>query len=265
VYETAETDETVERIRSASGIEIDDPSEQLQAELTAEDPDRQQGEPVSGILGIREPTYRTSRESEMSREERLPPLDKGDRIRPVGVKYDILDASNIRLWKKKIEGLLKLQKCWKVVENTRKMRLEGKTELLHRAMQDEDYIDHDLLAVTYLTAYISEGDATAVKNLEISGDIWIYLMEKYEAVNPRRKVNLLMQLFTWKMDPKMKISEAIQDLERLHEEVKDVWEKEYLGQDALMVLFLCGLPPEYEAYADGLRSIGETKRAVILS
>jgi hypothetical protein len=39
VYETAETDKTVKRIRSASGIEIDDPSEQLQAELTAEDPD----------------------------------------------------------------------------------------------------------------------------------------------------------------------------------------------------------------------------------
>jgi hypothetical protein len=90
-------------------------------------------------------------------------------------------------------------------------------------------------------------------------------MEKYEAVNPRRKVNLLIQLFTWKMDPKMKISDAIQDFERLNEEVKDTWGKNYLDQDALMVLFLCGLPSEYEAYADGLRSIGETKRAVILS
>lgn len=251
--ETAETDKTVERtvperIQSANSIEIDDPSKQLQ------------GEPVYRILSIEELTSGMSRQS-----ERLPPLDKGDRIKPVGVKYDVLDASNIRLWKKKIEGLLRLQKCWKVVENTRKMRIDGKTELLHQAMQDEDYIDHNLLAVTYLTAYISEEDANAVKNLEISGDIWIYLMEKYEAVNPRRKVNLLMRLFTWKMDPKMKIREAIQDLEKLHEEVKDVWEKEYLDQDALMVLFLCGLPPEYEAYADGLRSIGDTKRAVILS
>lgn len=90
-------------------------------------------------------------------------------------------------------------------------------------------------------------------------------MEKYEAVNPRRKVNLLIQLFTWKMDPKMKINEAIQDLEKLNEEVNDVWGKRYLDQDALIVLFLCGLPSEYETYADGLRYIGETKRAVILS
>jgi hypothetical protein len=66
-----------------------------------------------------------------------------------------------------------------------------------------------LLATTYLTAYISEADAMAVKNAKTSGDIWIYLMEKYEAVNPRRKINLLIQLFAWKMDPKMKVSEAI--------------------------------------------------------
>jgi hypothetical protein len=109
----------------------------------------------------------------MPEQEPLPPLDKGDRIKPVGVKYDTLDASNIRLWKKKIEGLLKLQKCWKVIENTKRMRLEGKTELLARAMQNDDYQEHNLLATTYLTAYISEGDATAVKGLEISGDIWI--------------------------------------------------------------------------------------------
>jgi hypothetical protein len=90
-------------------------------------------------------------------------------------------------------------------------------------------------------------------------------MEKYEVVNPRRKINLLMQLFAWKMDPKMKVSEAIQDLERLHEEVKDTWGKEYLDEGALMVLFMSGLPSEYQVYAEGLRSIGETKRSVILS
>jgi hypothetical protein len=38
-------------------------------------------------------------------------------------------------------------------------------------------------------------------------------MEKYKAVNPRRKINLLMQLFAWKMDPKIKVSNTIQDLE----------------------------------------------------
>jgi hypothetical protein len=32
----------------------------------------------------------------------------------------------------------------------------------------------------------------AVKNAETSGDIWTYLMEKYKAVNPRRKINLLI-------------------------------------------------------------------------
>jgi hypothetical protein len=90
-------------------------------------------------------------------------------------------------------------------------------------------------------------------------------MEKYEAVNPRRKINLLMQLFAWKMDPKMKVSDTIQDLERLHEEVKDTWGKEYLDEGALMVLFMSGLPPEYQVYTEGLRLIRETKRSVILS
>jgi hypothetical protein len=61
------------------------------------------------------------------------------------------------------------------------------------------------------------------------------------------------------MDAKMKVNEAIQDLERLYEEVKDTWGKEYLNKGALMVLFMSGLPPEYQVYAEGLRSIRETK------
>jgi hypothetical protein len=51
----------------------------------------------------------------------------------------------------------------------------------------------------------------------------------------------------------------------LHEEVKDTWGKEYLNKGALMVLFISGLPPEYQVYAEGLRSIRETKQSVILS
>jgi hypothetical protein len=79
-----------------------------------------------------------------------------------------------------------------VVKNIKVIRLEGKTDLLSLAMEDEQYIKQNLLATTYLIAYISEADAMAVKNAKTSGDIWIYLMEKYEAVNPRRKINLLM-------------------------------------------------------------------------
>jgi hypothetical protein len=100
-----------------------------------------------------------------------------------------------------------------VVKNTKAIRLEGKIDLLSLTMEDKQYIKQNLLAITYLIAYISKADAMAVKNAETSRDIWIYLMEKYKAVNPRRKINLLIQLFTWKMDAKMKVSEAIQDLE----------------------------------------------------
>jgi hypothetical protein len=116
-----------------------------------------------------------------------------------------------------------------------------------------------LLVITYLIAYISKADTMAVKNAKTSGDIWIYLMEKYKAVNPRRKINLLIQLFAWKIDPKIKVSKAIQDLERLHKEVKDTWGKEYLDKGALIVLFISRLPPEYQVYIEGLRLIKETK------
>jgi hypothetical protein len=79
-----------------------------------------------------------------------------------------------------------------VVKNIKAIRLKGKINLLALAMEDEQYIKQNLLATMYLTAYISEADAMAVKNAETSGDIWTYLMEKYEVVNPRRKINLLM-------------------------------------------------------------------------
>jgi hypothetical protein len=61
------------------------------------------------------------------------------------------------------------------------------------------------------------------------------------------------------MDPKIKVSKAIQDLEQLHKEVKDTWGKEYLNKGALMVLFITRLPLEYQVYAEGPRLIGETK------
>jgi hypothetical protein len=108
-----------------------------------------------------------------------------------------------------------------VVKNIKVIRLEGKIDLLDLAMENEQYIKQNLLVITYLTAYISKADAIVVKNAKTSRDIWIYLIVKYKAVNPRRKINLLMQLFAWKMDPKIKVSKAIQDLERLHKEVKD--------------------------------------------
>ena len=53
VYETAETDETVERIQSARGIEIDDRSGQLHAELAAKDSDQ-----VAGRASIRDTRYK---------------------------------------------------------------------------------------------------------------------------------------------------------------------------------------------------------------
>jgi hypothetical protein len=56
------------------------------------------------------------------------------------VKYEILSKSNIYLWKIKIKGLLMLQKCWKVVKNTKVIRLEGKIDLLNLAMEDKQYI-----------------------------------------------------------------------------------------------------------------------------
>jgi hypothetical protein len=96
-----------------------------------------------------------------------------------------------------------------VVKNIKVIRLEGKINLLDLAIEDKQYIKQNLLVTMYLTAYISKADAMAVKNTKTSRDIWTYLMEKYKAVNPRRKINLLMQLFAWKMDAKMKVSEAI--------------------------------------------------------
>jgi hypothetical protein len=95
IFEPTETtpgaDETVEiqegirdETRSASGIErTEDPSEQLQDELV--------------LLAM-------ARGDQPS----LPLLNKGERIKPVGVKYEVLSESNVYLWKIKIKGLLML-------------------------------------------------------------------------------------------------------------------------------------------------------------
>jgi hypothetical protein len=88
--ERSEADETVEILegirdetRSASDTRTEDPSKQLQDELA--------------LLAM-------ARGDQPS----LPPLDKGERIKPVRVKYEVLSELNVRLWKMKIRGLLML-------------------------------------------------------------------------------------------------------------------------------------------------------------
>ena len=264
VYETAETDETVERtepderIQSASGIEID-PSEQLQAELAAEDPDWQpQGEPVSGILGIEEST------SGMSGEFEIPAYQAVTPQKIVTFNIEKLDRTNVSSWKAQYKIFLETQGCWSVVGHTYKWR--GNATRVRKLLEDPGWRASDATAKLHILQNIKVEDKASVQSLKTSGDMWAFLMEKYERRTQVDVTNAIRKVTRWQMDPKMSLEEAMQQLDQYHAELEDISNgKVKFDSMIILIFFLDGLPSGYDSMKFSLPAQENLTRGMVLS
>ena len=196
----------------------------------------------------------------------LPKIEDGlNRLKPTNFRCELLDYDNVKNWKARMKQLLSLQQCWQVMEATMGMVKNKQTALLEKAMENNTWYTSNLLAVTHITTYVKEEDQSAIRDMTTSGEVWMKLMAKYEAVNKKRRMGMIKKLFNWRMDTSMKIVTALEEVERLYREVHDVSEKKIqLDESAIMTIFLGGLPKEYAVRVDAIESMGETDRDVIL-
>jgi len=163
--------------------------------------------------------------SELPLGSELPKIEDGlNRLKPTNFRCELLDYDNVKNWKARMKQLLSLQQCWQVMEATMGMVKNKQTALLEKAMENNTWYTSNLLAVTHITTYVKEEDQSAIRDMTTSGEVWMKLMAKYEAVNKKRRMGMIKKLFNWRMDTSMKIVTALEEVERLYREVHDVSE-----------------------------------------
>jgi hypothetical protein len=232
VTESPETDDTVERTETDR---IRDPSEQLLEELIS-----------------RMPEIEVPASTEVKPTKFIP------------FNVDKLEQRNIRRWKNRIEMILESQGCWTVVEHTYNWRNDGPK--IKKLMEDQGWKSQDATARIYILQSLKPEDETSVQGIKTSGGIWAYLMEKYERRTDVDVTIAIDQMLQWKMDPQIGLEEAMQRLEEHHSELIDISNGEIkFNQKVIIILFLRGLPQEYEPIKYSLLAQGDLTRGMVLS
>jgi hypothetical protein len=198
-------------------------------------------------------------------DEQVPDIGDGkDRVKPPNWQCDKLTLENVKNWKSRIRELLELQQCWEVIEQTKRLAQED-AELLTYAMRKPIWRTNDSLAKALIGTYISNDNYAALRDVPTSGERWNKLIAKYEPVNKKRRTALMKRLFAWKIEPSTPVVSALEEFERIYQEVRDITDSGVnLNEEARITLFLSGLPREYEARVEALEAVSETNRDVIL-
>ncbi|KAI9034788.1 uncharacterized protein KD926_005579 [Aspergillus affinis] len=232
--ETIENTVPEEIIRSASGIAIEDPSEQLQAEL-------------AGRMAT--------------------PIPEPKEAKPIKLlPFDIpnLTKQNVRTWKSDVQEFCESQGVWEVVEQT--LKRQDKPGELQNLLDKPLWASQDATARIYIKRNIQQEDKAAVRDLNNSGAVWRHLMGRYERKTEHDTVILAQRITQWKKDPKDSIEISLQQLEQLNADLSEVSDQKYKFEELIiLVTFLNGLPEEYKTMRDSLFNNSTFERGLILS
>lgn len=182
----------------------------------------------------------------------------------VPFEIEELDRANVRRWKNKIKTFLKLQRCWDAVELTHKWKEQP--NMIGRLLQNRGWEAADAAARLYMLRGVKKGDEASILELQTSGSMWAWLMEKYERRTQADAMNAILKVVHWKMDPKMELEEALQQLERLNADLVDISDgKRSFDELTIITLFLSGLPQGYDAMKYSLLASDKLTRGSVLS
>lgn len=217
-----------------------------------------QGEPVSGTLGIEEST------SGMSGELEIPAYQAVAPRKIVAFKIEKLDRTNVSSWKVQYKLFLRTQGCWSVVEHTYNWR--GNAPWVKKLLEDPAWEALDAMAKLYILQNIKVEDKASVLRLETSGDMWAFLMKKYERRTQVDVTNAIRKVTRWQMDPKMSLEGAMQQLDQYNAELEDISSgKVKFDSMAILIIFLNGLPSKYDSMKFSLPVHEDLTRGVVLS
>lgn len=205
-----------------------------------------------------EPTSRMSEESDIPTYMAVTPR----KIATFSIEK--LDRTNASSWKAQYKIFLETQGCWEVVKYTYNWR--GNATRVTKLLEDLGWRTSDATAKLYILQNLKQEDKASVQSLRSSGDMWAYLLEKYERRTQVDVTNAIRKVTRWQMDPKMSLEEAMQQLEKYHAELEDTSRGEVkFTSKVLMIFFLDGLPPDYDSMKYSLLAQENLARGVILS
>jgi hypothetical protein len=150
------------------------------------------------------------------------------------------------------------------VEQTYNWR--GNAPRVRKLLEDPGWRVSDATAKFYILQNLKVEGKASVQSLKTSGDMWAFLMEKYERTTEYDTVILVQRITQWKKDPKVDIEASLQQLEQLNADLYEISnQKHKFDELMILIMFLNGLPEEYGTTRDSLFSNLTLERGLILS
>jgi transposase InsO family protein len=247
--ETHRTSETIENIEPTETTEPTERDESNETDETVEDSERQLQEELA---------------SGMPEELAVPAYQAVTPQKIATFNTEKLDRTNVSSWKAQYKIFLETQGCWKVVEHTYDWRTNAAR--VTKLLEDPGWKTSDATAKLYILQNLKVEDKTSVQSLKTSGDMWAYLLEKYERRTQVDVTNAIRKVTRWQMDPKMSLEEAMQQLDQYHAELEDIsGGKVKFDNMIVIIFFLDGLPTGYDSMKFSLLAQENLTRGVVLS
>ncbi|KAL1955928.1 hypothetical protein VTO42DRAFT_7913 [Malbranchea cinnamomea] len=201
--------------------------------------------------------------AETSQQIQLKPFPKRESRKINDFKLKPLDRTNAVMWKNQMRHYLQTQNCWDVVEYTWENR--DKPEIRKAILEDPDWGGADSTAQLYISQHIREGDITLAQRYGTSGEVWHFLLEKYDRKTKADFVSVLIKVTNWKKDPSMDIEQSLQQLEQLVDELHVIRNKEVFDEEMVMYFFLQGLPDSYRSVRSAIYDSGDLDKMSVLA
>jgi hypothetical protein len=214
-----------------------------------------------------EPARRDETDTEMAGDtgdqDDIPRYRGPDGVRITTFEIEKADRNNIKNWKSQLQIFFETQDCWDIIELTYQHRKHPESI---KALFDKGWKSANGRAKLYILKNIKPEDVTAIRDYPLSGEMWAYIVRKYERKTHVDVMYAIQKITTWKKDSSLDMESSLQQLEQLEAELKDVSNgKIQLGELMVLHFFLKGLPKEYETISYAIMGSETITRENVLS
>lgn len=213
---------------------------------------------------VRSDWENTAAVTRMSDEQEIPTFVEATPKKIVAFDTEKLERGNAKSWKAQYKIFLETQGLWEALWHTYEWR--DKPGLLRRLLEDNRWKSADATVKLYILRNIKQEDKVSVQDMKTSGEMWAYLLEKYERRTQVDVTTAIRKVIRWQMDSGMDLEEAMQQLEHFNAELIDISEgKMKFDEVLLIIIFLEGLPQKYDGMKYSLLANDNLKKGFVLS
>jgi transposase InsO family protein len=122
---------------------------------------------------------------------------------------------------------------------------ESVEDQLNQLASDDDWDAKNWKAITEISLLLDVLDRHTVQAYRYAGEIWTYLRKFYKQTDRSARMIAMRKVFSWQKDSKHSVKQAGQEIRYLADRIHQLG-GEALSDEILEVVFLNGLPKEYE-------------------